>query len=78
MDGMSCDQEGPEGGTSRDPVDNLLGRVTTGSSRLFIRTAGLVIGDRNTGYAGELGGESTSIGVQGFPSGKPLSLNWFG
>jgi len=46
-----------------DPVDELPGRFTTGSSRLFIRAAGLIFGDGNTYDAGEFGGESTSIGV---------------
>jgi len=66
------------GGTSADPLDELQGRITTRSSRLFFQGGGLILGDGNNGDAGEIGGESTMRGVGVFPSGKPLSQNWFG
>jgi len=72
------DTEGAGGGTSADPVDELLGLFTTCLSSLFIRAAGLICGDRNTSDAGEFGVESTAIWVGTFTSRKRSSRNWSG
>ena len=65
--GPFCDSAGPESGTRADLVDEHLARLTTRSSRLFIRTASVIFGDRKTGDAGEFAGEATSLRLGGSP-----------
>ena len=77
-DGGEAEGAGAEPANSVDPVDELLGRLATRSSRLFIRAMGRNFGDGFTGGAGEFGGVSTSIGTGGLARGEPSSPNWFG
>jgi len=62
---------GAEPANSVDPMDELVGRMATRSSSLFIRATGRIFGDGFTGGAGELGGISTSIGIGGLARGQP-------
>jgi len=66
-------QKAPGRGNSADPVDELLGRFTTRSSRRLSRAAALIFFDGNTSDDGPFGAEATLIGVEGFTSGKLLS-----
>jgi len=56
---------------SVDPMDELLGRLATRSSRLFIRATRRIFRDGFRGGAGEFGGMSTSLGIGGLARGEP-------
>jgi len=62
---------GAEPANSIDPMDELLGRLATRSSRLFIRATGRIFGDVFTCGGGELGVVSTSIQIGGLARGEP-------